>query len=76
MLCLVYVADEGEIESKPVNNTAANEDETNSIINVPQIFDENFSTFFGTNDSLHNNHDIADFNTDLNEIKSEVRRLL
>lgn len=48
----------------------------NSVVSVPQIFDEDFSTFFGSSDFLGSSTEAIEFNTDFNDIKIETPRLV
>ncbi len=66
ILFVVCIADNGSVERN----------ENDSIVNVPQIFDEEFSTFFGNVDSLIIADNVAELSSDFSDIKIEGPRLL
>lgn len=55
---------------------AKTSEKNDTVVNVPQIFDEEFSTFFGKVDSLPNAKNVGELTSDFGELKIESPRLL
>lgn len=68
ILFLLFIFPEGDkVKSNEKNDT---------VVNVPQIFDEEFSTFFGRVDNLPSAENVGDLTTDFGDLKIESPRLL
>lgn len=57
-------------------NKAKTSEKNDTVVNVPQIFDEEFSTFFGKVDNLPKAENIGELTADFGELKIESPRLL
>jgi hypothetical protein len=58
------------------SNARVARSETNTVVTVPQIFDDSFSTFFGHVDSVPVATELTGVEADFSFIKSDAPRLV